>query len=438
MSILTYPLTKLVGLLCNDKIDLLDYIDALHDHFADREPEVLAFVDEPGRWTRVRAEAAALKEKYPEPGYRPVLYGLPIGVKDIFHADGLPTRAGSKLPVAALQGPEASSVAKLKAAGAIVLGKTVTTEFAYFAPGPTRNPYNRDHTPGGSSSGSAAAVGAALVPFAFGTQTIGSINRPAAFCGAVGYKPSSGRIAKDGVIPLSQSLDHVGFFTRRVSGTALVAPILCREWEWTTQGVEMPVLGIPQGPYLNEVDEVGMAHFQATCTRLREAGYLIKPVPVMPDFAEIREEHVALMSAEAARFHKPWLARYRDRYHAKSIAMLENGEKLTATAIATGQARQMSLRDHFHAVMEENGIDIWLSPAAVGAAPAGIEATGDPIMNLPWTCSGLPSLTIPTGFDAAGLPLGLQLATRFGQDEELMIYGTRLDNLLSIHAGGDA
>ena len=177
-------------------------------------------------------------------------------MKDIFHVKGFLTRAGSGLPVDLLTGPEAESVTQLKQAGALILGKTVTTEFAYFAPGPTRNPRNPAHTPGGSSSGSAAAVGAGLCPLALGTQTIGSILRPASFCGVVGFKPSFGRISSAGVIPFAVSLDHIGFFTQDVAGATLAAAVLCKNWgdeEARTRGdgeaKELlnyrPVLGVP-------------------------------------------------------------------------------------------------------------------------------------------------------------------------------------------------
>ncbi len=169
----------------------LDRVEAL---FAEREPEVRAFLPEEGRFDRLRREAAALEARWPDPERRPPLFGVLAGVKDIFHVDGFETGGGSRLPPEVLRGPEAASVTTLRAAGALILGKAVSTEFAYFAPGPTRNPWNPEHTPGGSSSGSAAAVGAGLAPLALGTQTIGSIIRPAAFCGAVGYKPSYERI----------------------------------------------------------------------------------------------------------------------------------------------------------------------------------------------------------------------------------------------------
>ena len=202
------------------------YFDQLEATFEEREPKVQAFLPEGNRFDRLRREYKALEQRYPDPDSRPPLFGLPLGVKDIFHADGFETHAGSNLPADRLTGDQAASLTQLKEAGALVLGKTVTTEFAYFAPGPTRNPHNPKHTPGGSSSGSAAGVAAGLVPAAFGTQTVGSINRPAAFCGVVGLKPSYGRVSVEGVIPLAPSLDHVGFFTTDVAGAMVMAPLL--------------------------------------------------------------------------------------------------------------------------------------------------------------------------------------------------------------------
>ena len=187
---------------------------------------------------------------------------MTVGVKDIFHADGFTTQAGSRVPPEELQGRQAESVTKLKNAGALILGKTVTTEFAYFTPGPTRNPHNPEHTPGGSSSGSAAAVGAGLCPLALGTQTIGSLVRPAAFCGVVTLKPTYDRISRGGVIPLSPSLDHIGFFTPNVSTAKLVAPFIYQDWKDTNASDEKPILGIPEGDYLNCASDYALSLLQ--------------------------------------------------------------------------------------------------------------------------------------------------------------------------------
>ena len=197
MPVIPEILPDLAAALRSGALPLADYLTEIEARVAAREPAVLALMAEPARWERLRAAAAELQARYPDPARRPPLYGVLVGVKDIFHVAGLPTTGGSRLPPQVLAGPEAESVARLTAAGALILGKTVSTEFAYFGPGPTRNPRSpagTPHTPGGSSSGSAAAVAAGLVPLALGTQTIGSIVRPASFCGVVGFKPTYERV----------------------------------------------------------------------------------------------------------------------------------------------------------------------------------------------------------------------------------------------------
>ena len=422
-------LQSLISNLRSGELDLLGYIDQLDTRFNEREPDVLAFVPENGRFDRIRQQARQLLEKYPNPANRPPLFGLPIGVKDIFHVDGFVTRAGSHLPPEFLQGDEAVSVTLLRQAGALILGKTVTTEFAYFAPGPTRNPHNPEHTPGGSSSGSAAAVGAGLCPFAFGTQTIGSINRPAAFCGVVGFKPSYGRIPTTGVIPLSNSLDHVGFFTQKVAGAEMMAAPLCQNWQDPPVPDKKPVLGIPNGIYLEKAQPEGLAHFRADCQRLAAAGFEIKTVNALPDFAEIQRQHLVLMAAEAARFHAQWFAAYEARYHFKTAELIRKGQIYTEADIAAAQAYKADVRALLTEEMDTHGLDLWISPSATGPAPHGLDSTGDPIMNLPWTNAGLPTLTLPTGFNEAGLPMGLQLTGRWQADEWLFAYGKTIELL---------
>ncbi|TKX77248.1 hypothetical protein EXE53_27620 [Halorubrum sp. SD626R] len=248
-------------------------MDELEERAAAVDPEIEALVAEEGRWERLRDQAAALTERYPDPADRPPLYGVPVGVKDIFHVEELPTRAGSDLPPGVITGDEAAAVTALRRAGALVLGKTVTTEFAHMSPGPTRNPHDTDRTPGGSSSGSAAAVAAGLCPVAFGTQTIGSVIRPAAFCGVVGYKPSFGRISTEGVIPLSESVDHVGVFTQDTAGVSLVAPLLCDSWRTLPAPTERPTIGVPDGAYLEQASDTALDAFEDHLDALTAAGY---------------------------------------------------------------------------------------------------------------------------------------------------------------------
>jgi Asp-tRNA(Asn)/Glu-tRNA(Gln) amidotransferase A subunit family amidase len=240
-----------------NQMTLPDYLSQVEARFIAREPSIFAFIPEKDRFTRLRQEADALLARYPDLVKRPPLFGMLLGVKDIFHVKGFITQAGSKLPPEELQGHEARCVTRLKNAGALIIGKTVTTEFAYFTPGPTRNPHNPAHTPGGSSSGSAAAVAAGFCTAALGTQTIGSIIRPAAFCGVVGFKPTYDRTPRDGVIPLSPSLDHVGFFAPDVETAKRVASVLLDDWRIGELGIttRKPTLGVPNGRYLESASD---------------------------------------------------------------------------------------------------------------------------------------------------------------------------------------
>ncbi|MEE8278281.1 MAG: amidase [Thermoanaerobaculia bacterium] len=410
--------------------DLVSAIGRLEERFAEVEPGLLAFVPEDGRFARLRREAEDLLTRYPDPEGRPALFGVLLGVKDIFHAEGLPTRAGSRLPPDELAGPEAAVVAALKSAGALVLGKTVSTEFAYFAPGPTRNPQAPGHTPGGSSSGSAAAVAARLCRLALGTQTIGSISRPAAFCGVVGYKPTYDRISRQGVIPLAPSLDHVGLFAADVAWLELGAATLCRGWRRGVSGEARPVLGIPEGPYLDRAQPEGREDFRAACERLESAGYEVRSAPALADFAEIEARHYLIVAAEAAGVHQAWHERYGELYHEKTAELIRRGRKVTPDELEEALGGRERLRNELSRRMEAQGIELWISPAAPGAAPPGLESTGDPVMNLPWTHSGLPTLALPSGRNAEGLPFGLQVAARWEADEQLLAWGHEMEAAL--------
>ncbi|HEX6899353.1 MAG TPA: amidase [Thermoanaerobaculia bacterium] len=390
-------------------------LESLEARFAEREPSVQAFLPEEGRFERLRREAGSLD--------------LLLGVKDIFHVDGFPTRAGSRLPPEELRGPEGPAVAALRRHGALIVGKTVSTEFAYFAPGPTRNPHDPERTPGGSSSGSAAAVAAGLCTLALGTQTIGSITRPAAFCGVVGFKPSYGRISTEGVIPLAPSLDHVGTFTADVAGAARAAGILCEDWK-PAEPSRRPVLGIPEGPYLDRPSEEGSAHFRAACRRLADAGFEVRSAPAMPDFEEIVTRHRRLVAAEAARVHRDWFPRFRDLYAPQTVELIERGQPVTEEEMERDRAGRDKLRRELTAAMDAHGIDLWISPPALGPAPRGLGNTGDPIMNLPWTHAGLPTLGIPAGLSAERMPMGLQVAGRWWEDAALLAWGIDIERAL--------
>lgn len=415
-------------------LDARDFLTLLAERFEALEDQVKAFIPEPDRFERLGRDLAALDKEFPDPIRRPPLYAVPVGIKDIFRADGFPTRAGSRVPPELLAGPEATVVSRLRAAGALLLGKTVTTEFAYFAPGPTRNPAALDHTPGGSSSGSAAAVAAGLAPLAIGTQTIGSVNRPAAFCGVVGLKPSYGRIPMDGVIPLAPSLDHVGLFTGDLVGATFAATFLVDDWRMALANPipgSKPTLGVPtEGAYLACASEAARAHLESVVARLEAQGFTVRRLAAFDDFAAIRQRHDTLVAAEAARVHARWYANHRRRYHIKTAELIERGQAVTDRALPKLRASRLALRSRLEAAMDAHGVDLWLTPAATGPAPEGLESTGDPVMNLPFTHAGMPTLSLPAGSDDEDLPLGIQLAGRFGDDERLLARSASLETAL--------
>ncbi|WP_106247118.1 amidase [Allonocardiopsis opalescens] len=387
--------------------DRIDAVDA----------RVRAFVPEPGRRERLRAEAAALP--HPGPGPRPPLYGVPVGVKDIMHVDGLPTRAGSRLEPGLLAGAQAEVVRRLRAAGALVAGKTETAEFAVFAPGPTRNPHRPGHTPGGSSGGSAAAVAAGMVPLALGTQTIGSIVRPAAYCGVVGFKPTHGRVPVAGVLPNAPTLDTVGVVAADTDTAARGAAVLWDGWRPASPGGPHPVLGVPAGPYLEQTEPAALAAFHERLDGLRAAGYPVRTVPVMADFEWIAATLFTVNRYELARAHTRWFGEHGHRYRPETAAMIRQGLALTAA----DHADALRARDAFRARLAEAAagaaVDLWAAPSATGPAPHGLAATGDPVMSLPWNLAGLPAVTLPAG-TLDGLPVGLQLVGRPGADEQLL------------------
>ncbi len=374
------------------------------------EPRLCALVAEPKRQRRLLAEA-----EQQDPSLRPFL----IGVKDIVNVAGLPTRAGSTLPAELFAGPEATVVFRLRAAGAIVLGKTATTEFAFSEPAPTTNPHNEHHTPGGSSSGSAAAVAAGYVPLAIGTQTVDSIVSPAAYCGVVGYKPSYGRIPVDGVVPFSPAMDHVGFLASDVETIAFAAEIVCAGWRDTTQP-ELPAIGLPAPSHLDPVEAAARAAFDRTVAALSTAGCRVLHSASLTDTVVIGRRHRRLVAAQFATVHREWFSDYGDRYRPKSAALFAEGAALGPNAVREGLKGSTRLRTGLEQTMDDLGIDVWMSPAATGPAPLGLDYIGDPIMAVAWTHAHLPVVCLPTGTTPSGLPLGIQLVGRLGADEELL------------------
>jgi Asp-tRNA(Asn)/Glu-tRNA(Gln) amidotransferase A subunit family amidase len=420
----------LVEDLRSGQLLLPDFLAQIAARFVQYEPSIQAFIPEENRFDRLYDESEALILAYPDLIKRPLVFGALAGVKDIFHVEGFRTQAGSRLPSDLLQGKEAKSVTRLKEAGALIFGKTVTTEFAYFSPGPTRNPHNPEHTPGGSSSGSAAAVAAGFCHLALGTQTIGSIIRPASFCGVVGVKPNYDRISREGVIPLSPSLDHVGFFVPDAESAIDAARLLYRDWDEPTQALKQPRLGIPDGPYLQNASPESLVHFERICKLFENAGYELPHIQMMPEFAEIKARQDVILSAEAAQVHADWFREYEELYSTKFAELIRRGQQITNDELQGALSARDSFRAAIRRTFLDQDIDLWVCPSTVGPAPKGLESTGDPVMNLPWTQAGLPAINLPAGKSQDGLPLGLQVVGNWYKDESLLFWSKDLQKVL--------
>lgn len=424
-------LASLVRDLSTGRRDPREHLEQVRERFLEIDPSIHAFVDERGRWDRLDREMSALSARFPDRDLWPPLYGTPVGIKDIFHVDGLETRAGSDVPPGELSGPEGTALKRLRDARAVVLGKTVTAEFAYFAPGPTRNPNDTAHTPGGSSSGSAAAVAAGMCPLALGTQTIGSISRPAAFCGIVGVKPSYGRIPTDGVLPAAPSADHVGYFTQDVDGARLAAGVLCDDWRAGDEPPPLGTIGVVDGPYLSQASPVGREQFESHVDRLSAAGFDVRRLELFPDIDAVNDRHESLVAAEMALSHSDLYPDYGDRYADETGRLIEDGMETSVGDLCEARTSRDELRREVHVRMDEHAVDLVVSPSAPGPAPEGIASTGDPIMNLPWTHAGLPTVTVPASVTDEGLPLGIQCAARFGDDEWLLPWAEDVRSVFS-------
>ncbi|MCS6877398.1 MAG: amidase [Geminicoccaceae bacterium] len=369
------------------------------------------------------------------------LTGLPVGVKDVVDTADLPTEYGSPVFVGRRPARDAWLVGALKAAGAVILGKTATTEFAAFSPGPTRNPFDPERTPGGSSSGSAAAVAAGMVPLAIGTQTNGSVIRPASFCGIVGYKPTYGLIPRSGVLEQSPTLDHVGVFARDLGDAALLAEALMGfdPQDGATRPQAVPRLsraaeeGMPVRPRLARVwvpgpDRAEPAMREAIAELCDALGDAVVALEAPPVFAHALAAHRTIWTAELAfRFGR--LVRERGELVSEGFKeAVREGERVSAVDYQRALAVRARMREEFSAFMHE--IDAVLAPAAPGEAP-GLESTGDPVFSTAWTLVGAPALTLPLFTGPSGLPMGLQLVAEPGDDERLFRVAAWLERTLA-------
>jgi Asp-tRNA(Asn)/Glu-tRNA(Gln) amidotransferase A subunit family amidase len=391
------------------------------DHLRSINRRIHAFLPERGRLRRLLAEVRAIDDRSVPLEARPPLFGVAVGVKDVFRVDGLPTRAGSRLAPHLFSGPQASVISTLRTAGALILGKTAMDEFAYCEPPLTRNPRNLAHTPGGSSGGSAAAVAAEICPLTLGTQTSRSVIGPAAFCGVVGFKPSYGRIPIDGVIPLAPSFDTVGLLAQNVPTSLLAASVLVPTWQTVTLE-RRPILGVPEGLFMTWTLEEGAAQFKLQLDRLDRAGYAIRHVQLFTDeeLMEIDKCAMGLLHGEMARVHANWFAQYEGLYRPRTANAVRRGQAITDEEIADYQAFRLTFRDRVAQLMQQAGIDMWVCPASAGPAPRGLDQTGWGGMTTAWSYAGMPCLSVPAGLSREGLPLGFQCVAKFGHDELLL------------------
>lgn len=433
MELASHQLATTAAMLRTGALDLHEYIDVTLRHIEIDDALIQSILPEPNRRERLQREATQLLAEWPNPAMRPSLFGLLVGVKDVFHTDGFTTRAGTEVPPEAFAGEEAVVVTRLRRQGALILGKTVTTEFAFAEPGATRNPHNLAHTPGGSSSGSAAAVAAGFAALAVGTQTIGSVIRPAAYCGIVGYKPTLHRIPSSGMVYFSPTIDHVGLFTQDAKGMKVAASALLDDWRDVSGILPRPSLAVPVGEYLLQTSLPGLEAFETQVARLREAGVRVVAVAALEIVDELNTLHRQMVAAEFARQHAEIFPRYAELYRPRTRELIATGQAVGDAELEMMRQNILLLREELEAALDESGVDAFISPAAPGSAPEGIGATGDPAMNLPWTHAGMPAITLPAGRDENGLPLGLQMVARFGDDEELLEWAISLESILIPH-----
>lgn len=405
-------------------------------------------VDEQG--ARRQAERAA--EELRRGHDRGPLHGIPLGIKDIIDVEGWPTEAGSRLCRGHVAKQDATLVTRLRQAGAIILGKTVTTEFASFDPPPTRNPWNLDRTPGGSSSGSAAAVALGMCLGAIGSQTGGSITRPASFCGVAGCKPSYGRVSLAGFVPLSFHLDHPGPIARSVDDLAILLqaiagpdeadPLSLIEPAGVYCGVGVPPanqaagskpaprLGLIESFFLDQAEEPVRQVFLSAVEQLRGAGFEIGTARLPASFNEVLAMHRRIMAVDAAEAHRQFFPARRAEFGPRIAELLDEGVNTSSVDYATALRHQVAFRREI--AKSFAGFEALLTPAATSTAP-GRDTTGDPKFNAPWSYCGLPTVSIPCGLAAGGMPVAAQFIGRLLEEAALFSASARCEDVWKFH-----
>ncbi len=423
-------LSEAAAAIASGRLSPVELVDATLERIERVEPRVQA-------WARLRpdeARAAArrLTDLRASGTILGPLHGIPVGVKDIFYTAGLETSCGSKIMAGFVPSYDATTVARLRGAGAVILGKAHTTEFASFDPSPARNPWALDHTPGGSSSGSAAALAARMCHGALGSQTSGSICRPAAFCGVVGLKPTFGRVSRYGVHPLAWTLDHPGPMARTVRDVAVLFDAVAGPDRNDPSTVSTPPppgaaaalenergrdaavrglrVGVPDRYFTDGLDPEGSAAYREALRALGDLGCRIEEVRLPDLFDAAMDAHELIHNTEAAAVHADTYRARPGDYGHKLRAIIETGFHVPAPAYVRAQQIRTLLIDAMRTLMRD--VDVLATPSAPGAAPAGLGSTGSPVYNRPFSFLGFPSITVPCGFTKGGLPLGIQFGGR--------------------------
>jgi len=355
------------------------------------------------------------------------LHGVPIGIKDIVDTDNLPTAYGSPIYSGHQPKVNAECIKRLKAAGAVILGKTVTTEFAYLSPGKTRNPHNIEHTPGGSSSGSAAAVADFHVPLALGTQTAGSIIRPASYCGVVGFKPTFNSFSFEGIHPFAPSFDTLGGFARSVADIVLLRSALGGD-ETGIESQQPDKIAILWGPYWDQAESTTQVLFEKLPEVVRSAGLAVEKIGLPSVFKDINVAHRKVMLGECVQNFDKLHAEHKVDFSKELIENYEYGLTLSEEEIE--DARTLIKKCKKEIALVFSSYDLILTPASPGKAPKGLGSTGDSVFSRIWTAMGLPCISLPFPQEDNELPLGVQLAGAFGADRKLLAYALWFEELL--------
>ena len=382
----------------------LELAESLLDRIDEFESVIEAWVTVKG--DQVRREAKEVTRILGD-GSRSGIHGIPVGVKDIFFTKGMKTTMGSPIYRDFVPTVDADIIMTMKEAGGIVLGKTETTEFAVHDPAPTRNPWNTGHTPGGSSSGSAAAVASGMCQVAFGSQTGGSVIRPASYCGIVGVKPTYDLLSRGNVFPLSWSLDHVGYMTRTTQDAHIMLEALTgTEREWRPK-IRAPNVGLLAGYFKENATDEAWLGFEKSIAKIWGEGAEVEMATLPESFKLVPDVHRVIMSVETAAVHEDMFKTRGDEYGSYIRGFISSGLMVPATAYLRAQRLRGQIIQDMRNMIEP--FDCVICPSATDSAPKGLEWTGSPAFNAPWSLTGFPSITVPSSLTERGLPLGLQI-----------------------------